>query len=175
MTDEQPVFVDRTGKRRKLFQVAGVISGVVIAGYAIALGVSLGTGAEVPLTTWVVPEKKTGTDGQKAKVRPKTAVPSAVPQPSFPGYVPPAATPSVTVTPTETSVPTPTKTATARPTVVTKSPKPTKKPIEPTPTVTTSPSPSATPTVTTQPPGEPDPSGPPAEPPPGQEKKTVEE
>jgi hypothetical protein len=169
VTDEQPVFVDGTGKRRKLFQVAGVIAGVIIAGYAIALGVSLGTGAEVPLTTWVVPEKKTQTDGQKAKVRPKTAVPPAVPQQSFPAYAPPSATPSVTVTPTGT--PTPTKTATARPTIVTKSPEPT----EPTPTVTASPSPSATPTVTTQPPGEPDPSDPPVEQPPGQEKKTVEE
>ncbi|WP_157963782.1 hypothetical protein [Actinocorallia populi] len=173
MTDEQPVFVDGTGKRRKLFQVAGVISGVVIAGYAIALGVSLGTGTEVPLTTWVVPEKKTRS-AENAKLRRKTVVPSAVPQPSVPVYVPPVVSPSASVTPTETptqtQAPRPTKTATSRPTVITKSPKPTPS----TPTETASPSPSATPTATPQPPGETDPGVPPAEPP-VQEKKTAEE
>lgn len=174
MTDEQPVFVDGTGKRRKLLQVAGVISGVVIAGYAIALGVSLGTGAEVPLTTWVVPEKKTNADDEKAKVRPKTAVTTPVPQPPVPVYPTPGGSPSVTVTPTETAAPSPTltETATARPSIVTKSP----KPIPSQSPVTESPSPSATPTATEPPPGDPGPSGSPtAEPPPGQEKKTVEE
>ncbi|WP_344449499.1 hypothetical protein [Actinocorallia aurantiaca] len=172
MTDEQPVFVDGTGKRRKLFQVAGVIAGVFIAGYAIALGVSLGTGASVPLTTWVVPEKNTHMAEEKAKLRRKSVAPTAVPQPSVPVYVPPTATPSVTVTPTETPRGTPTKTppVTARPTVITKSPKPTKT-ATPTPTPT---SPSATPTATAKPSDATDPGNQPTEPP-GQEKKTVEE
>jgi len=169
VTDEQPVFVDGTGKRRKLFQVAGVISGVIIAGYAIALGVSLGTGASVPLTTWVVPEKNTRMAEEKAKLRRKSVVPTAVPQPSVPVYVPPTVAPSVTVTPTETPRGTPAETpkVTARPTVITKSPKPTKT-ATPSPTPS---SPSATPTVTVEPS---DPGGQPTEPP-GQEKKTVEE
>ncbi|WP_344239856.1 hypothetical protein [Actinocorallia libanotica] len=173
MTDEQPVFVDGTGKRRKLFQVAGAILGVIITGYAIALGVSLGTGAEVPLTTWVVPEKK-ARSGEKAKFRPKTAVPSTVPQPSVPVYVPPVVSPSGTVTPTgsptSTPTPKPTKTATSRPTVITKSPTPSPS----TPTETPSPPPSATPTATHQPSGETDPGATPTVPP-GQEKKTAEE
>lgn len=173
MTDEQPVFVDGTGKRRKLFQVAGVISGVVIAGYAIALGVSLGTGASVPLTTWVVPEKNTHMAEEKARLRPKSVAPTAVPQPSVPVYVPPMVAPSVTVTPTETprGKPTETPPATARPTVITRSPKPTKTA---TPTPTPPPSPSPTPTVTVEPTDATDPGGQPTEPP-GQEKKTVEE
>ncbi|MEO3782152.1 hypothetical protein ABGB12_02395 [Actinocorallia sp. B10E7] len=167
MTDEQPVFVDGTGKRRKLFQVAGVILGVIIAGYAIALGVSLGTGAAVPLTTWVVPEKNKKMAEQKAKFRPKSVVPTAVPQPSVPVYIPPTVTPSVTVAPTEK----PTKTATARPTVIIKTPKPTKTT---TPEPTTPPSPDATPTVTAVPSDATDPGNQPTVPP-GQEKKIVEE
>lgn len=157
--------MDGTGKRRKLFRIAGVVSGVVIAGYAVALGVSLGTGADVPLTTWVVPEKKPPAD-EETKVRRKSAVPTLLPQPSMPYYYgPPVVTPSATVTPTDS----PTKTAAARPTVVTKSPSPTKKPTE-----TASPTTSATPTVTVEPPADNGQGNPPTAPP-GLEKKTVEE
>ncbi len=171
--------MDGTGKRRRLFRIAGVFSGVVIAGYAVALGVSLGTGADVPLTTWVVPEKDEAPDDEK-RVRRKSVVPSAIRRPSGPVYIPPVVPPSNTTpafpeptgkpTPKPTPKPTETDVDTDEPGTVTKNPTPTTKPTSP----PVSPAPTPAPTVTAEPTAGPSEEGQPTEPP-GQEKKTVEE
>src|SRR4051812_16254611 len=52
---EQPVFVDATGRRRSRARKAGLFLGALLLGYGVMLGVSLGTGADAPIVTWVVP------------------------------------------------------------------------------------------------------------------------
>src|SRR3954471_17243814 len=52
---EQPVFVDASGRRRSRARKAGMFLAALLLGYGVMLGISLGTGADVPLVTWVAP------------------------------------------------------------------------------------------------------------------------
>jgi hypothetical protein len=52
---EQPVFVDASGRRRSRARKAGLFLATLLLGYGAMLGISLGTGADVPMVTWVVP------------------------------------------------------------------------------------------------------------------------
>jgi hypothetical protein len=70
---QQPVFVDASGRRRSMARKAGLLLGALLIGYAIMLGISLGTGANVPMTTWVAPDKhkpvKTDAEANKEEKR----------------------------------------------------------------------------------------------------------
>src|SRR4051794_18107447 len=113
---EKSVFVDASGRRRRMARTAGLLLGALLIGYAVMLGISLGTGASVPMTTWVAPDKHkpvradvdadTGLQQKSPVVRngsTNVVVPGAprtTPRPSTSVSVNPSAsaTPGVTVT-----------------------------------------------------------------------------
>jgi hypothetical protein len=113
-------------------RTAGLLLGALLIGYAVMLGISLGTGAGVPMTTWVAPDKhKPATTGveadtglqQKSPIAPvgsSGAVTPGAPRPSTSGPAKPSATgsatPGVTVAPATTVVPSATPTHGHKPT-----------------------------------------------------------
>jgi hypothetical protein len=84
------VFVDPTGRRRRLVRNAGIIVGCVLAAYLVIVGFGLATGTGVPLTPW--PDVKSshqaalpGNDEllpKRGPSRPADTRPSAVAAPS---------------------------------------------------------------------------------------------
>ncbi|MGK5556595.1 hypothetical protein ACSNOI_33790, partial [Actinomadura kijaniata] len=50
--DAAPVFVDASGRRRRLARRAGAVCGGLLALFLVAMGVSVATGADVPFTPW---------------------------------------------------------------------------------------------------------------------------
>ncbi|WP_146059099.1 hypothetical protein [Actinomadura rubteroloni] len=112
----EPVFVDPTGRRRRLLRGLGLAAGGLCASFLAAVGLGAATGARVPMTPW------TG-DGPTATVspahpRPKqertprirtvpAATPRAVPRPA------PASRPAVAARPD--AAPAPTARSTAAP------------------------------------------------------------
>jgi hypothetical protein len=117
------VFVDPTGRRRRLVRNAGIVVGCMLAAYLVIVGFGLVTGTGVPLTPW--PDVKSshqaalpGNDGlltKRGPSRPAGTRPSAVAAPS--GAAPtarPTSAPGSRTTPTTALpvVPAPTATAT---------------------------------------------------------------
>lgn len=126
---EEPVFVDATGRRRSLARKAGVFLGALLLGYGVVLGISLGTGADVPMVTWVVPKEHKPLPGQaehkitkkpespiSAQLRKNADAPSVNVAPTTTSKITPSASPrtvpTVTATPSATVTPTPSATAT---------------------------------------------------------------
>lgn len=145
---QKPVFVDASGRRRSVVRKAGLLLGALLIGYAIMLGISLGTGANVPMTTWVAPDKdkpvktdaeaKTGEKRKSPVVRnsaPSAVVPAAptrvtAPSPSAPASASASAKPSATksATPAVTVTPAATPAATVPSATPTRGKKPTAPP-----------------------------------------------
>ncbi|WP_157430334.1 hypothetical protein [Actinomadura macra] len=67
LLDEPPaapaVFADPSGRRRRLGRRLGSAAGALLVCYLGALGVSVATGADVPLTTWTGPPDHRRVDG----------------------------------------------------------------------------------------------------------------
>jgi hypothetical protein len=124
---EEPVFVDATGRRRSLARKAGLLLGALLLGYGVVLGISLGTGADVPMVTWVVPNDHKPLPGQaehkvtkkpespiSAQLRKNADAPSVNVAPTTASKIAPSAsprtvptaTPSVTLTATPSATPT---------------------------------------------------------------------
>ncbi|MEV5747541.1 hypothetical protein AB0L00_06950 [Actinoallomurus sp. NPDC052308] len=59
--EQDPVFVDPTGRRGRIMRRAGIALGCLVAGYLILVGVGLAIGARVPLTPW--PHARPATSG----------------------------------------------------------------------------------------------------------------
>ena len=47
-----PVFVDTTGRRRRLARRTGFVAGLLIAGFLVIIGTGLFAGADMPLSPW---------------------------------------------------------------------------------------------------------------------------
>lgn len=95
---QTPVFLDASGRRRRLLRRLGIAAGAAVVLFLGALGVGIATGTDVPLTTWDDPPVRPqasqrpargqdGETGAKATqggrrlqgVRPERAVPAAPP------------------------------------------------------------------------------------------------
>jgi hypothetical protein len=50
--DPEPVFVDRTGRRRRLARNAGIAVGCLLAAYLAVVAFGLVSGADAPMTPW---------------------------------------------------------------------------------------------------------------------------
>jgi hypothetical protein len=84
----EPVFVDRTGRRRRLARAAGIVVGCLLAAYVAVVAFGLVSGAGVPMTPWpaatpshrVVPPLEARVaaprDGAKATPTPRATAPS---------------------------------------------------------------------------------------------------
>ncbi|MBC6457809.1 hypothetical protein [Actinomadura sp. HBU206391] len=101
-----PVFVDATGRRRRLTRRVGVISAGLLAGYLALVGVGLFAGADLPMTPW--PGNGGGKNGigaepghqRKSKTPSPDAHSGTAPAPTSPGVSPPSLTaPRQTATP----------------------------------------------------------------------------
>lgn len=100
-----------------MFRHGGMVLGVIFAGYAVMLAVSVGTGADVPMTTWVVPDKPPRAEAEP-RIVPKSAppVPRRSQAPDESGAVPTTSTPvSPSVKPSVKPTVKPTATSTAQP------------------------------------------------------------
>ncbi|WP_067812548.1 hypothetical protein [Actinomadura kijaniata] len=87
--DAAPVFVDASGRRRRLVRQAGVACGGLLALFLVAMGVSVATGADVPFTPWSSQQNEA--DGGKRKNPPLLKHhPGSVPtgDPRLPGAPP---------------------------------------------------------------------------------------
>lgn len=130
---ELPVFVDATGRRRSLACKAGLLLGPLLIGYAIVLGISLGSTADVPMITWVTPsEQKPAPSQVKRKVvkKPGSSMSarlkksaakrsvkiSPTPASKIRRSASPHAVPTVTVTPSAVPSPSPSPAPNATPT-----------------------------------------------------------
>ncbi|MCW2945404.1 MAG: hypothetical protein JWR24_2121, partial [Actinoallomurus sp.] len=95
------VFVDPTGRRRRLVRNAGIVVGCVLTAYLVVVGFGLVTGTGVPLTPWpdVKPSHQAALPGngglllKRGPSRPADTRPPAVAAPS--GVAPTARTTSV--------------------------------------------------------------------------------
>jgi hypothetical protein len=123
--------------------MAGLLLGALLVGYTIMLGISLSTGATVPMTTWVAPEKpkpaKTDAEAKTGEKRKSPVVRASAPGVVVPGgpikttapssSAPASAKPSATASATPVVKVTPLATATA--TVPSATPTHGKKPTAP--------------------------------------------
>lgn len=53
----EPVFVDASGRRRRLIRRSGLAAGVALTVFMAMLVIGVATGSGVPLTPWSAPEK----------------------------------------------------------------------------------------------------------------------
>jgi hypothetical protein len=56
MLDPEPIFVDRTGRRRRLARNAGIAVGCLLAAYLAVVAFGLVSGADAPMTPWPAAE-----------------------------------------------------------------------------------------------------------------------
>lgn len=54
--EPEPVFVDRTGRRRRLARNAGIAVGCLLAAYLSVVAFGLVSGADAPMTPWPAPK-----------------------------------------------------------------------------------------------------------------------
>jgi hypothetical protein len=54
--EPEPVFVDRTGRRRRLARNAGIAVGCLLAAYLAVVAFGLVSGADAPMTPWPAPK-----------------------------------------------------------------------------------------------------------------------
>jgi hypothetical protein len=54
--EREPVFVDRTGRRRRLARNAGIAVGCLLAAYLAIVAFGLVSGADAPMTPWPAPK-----------------------------------------------------------------------------------------------------------------------
>jgi hypothetical protein len=116
-----PVFVDRTGRRRRLARNAGIAVGCLLAAYLAVVTFGLVSGADAPLTPWPAPKSshravlpRQGESGARqdasrpvAKPTPSDTVPSR--RVHAPGSAPttaPAAAPTTAPAAAPTAAPT---------------------------------------------------------------------
>lgn len=132
--DPEPVFVDPSGRRRRIVRRAGIALGCLLAAYLVIVAFGLVTGARAPLTPWpdVKPSARNALPGHGAPVtrrersRPATPTPTPTPRPSSRAGASPTARSSPTTRRTPPSSTT-TRPGKGRAYGVTKSPNP-KKP-----------------------------------------------
>ncbi|MFC0042734.1 hypothetical protein [Actinomadura rayongensis] len=117
-TAAEPVFVDPTGRRRRLLRGLGLAAGGLCALFLAGVGLGAATGARVPMTPWTA-------DGPSATVSPahprakqegtprSRIVPAATPR-EVPGPAPASRT-AVAARPEATPAPTARATAAPRP------------------------------------------------------------
>lgn len=126
----ESVFVDATGRRRRLTRRAGLAATVLLAGYLIVVGVGFFAGADVPLTPWPGNDGAgTGVGAELGRQRGATPQPVTRPTTNTPSASPPAgATPSraATAPATGRAATTPPARPNATPPGRTKSPNPRK-------------------------------------------------
>ncbi|WP_460366965.1 hypothetical protein, partial [Actinocorallia lasiicapitis] len=89
MKHGKPVFVDGTGRRRKLMRRAGLGFGALLGGYALVLGIGLGTGADVPMDDWIAPPKT-----ERPKIESVPTLLRRTPEPEAAGTRPPGTAPA---------------------------------------------------------------------------------
>ncbi|WP_026412495.1 hypothetical protein [Actinomadura oligospora] len=87
--ESAPVFVDLSGRRRRIGRRAGIACGGLLAAFLLAMGIGVATGASVPGTPW---NAVTGTQHHK-KSKPPVLQPKSIPH----GQNRPAVTGPVTV------------------------------------------------------------------------------
>jgi hypothetical protein len=143
--DVQPVFVDVSGRRRRLIRHGGIVLGLLLSAYLAMMGVGLLTGTHIPMTPWTGEARgkdrtNVGADLGEPRLVPKGVIPvSSRPSGSQPGgttSVPaqPGATPGQTSSPT-TTAPATTAPATTAPATVPATTAPVvSPPVTPTPT-----------------------------------------
>jgi hypothetical protein len=124
--EPDPVFVDHTGRRRRLIRGAGLAVGVVLVAYLGVLVVGLVSGSGAPLTPWPAakPSAPAGHRGSAARPdrsRPTVTGPAAVVAPGTPSGRPDSDAQRATTAPA-TASPTATRPGKGRGHWLTKSP-----------------------------------------------------
>ena len=128
--NREPVFVDRTGRRRRLIALAGSVGGLVLTVALFALAVGFTGAGPVSIPGW--PESAAGavigepatrppSDARRSTtLRPQDAERTAEPAPIRPGAVSPSGTvtpaPSPTASATPSTIPSPAKGRGTKPT-----------------------------------------------------------
>ncbi|GLY75197.1 hypothetical protein Airi01_034640 [Actinoallomurus iriomotensis] len=111
--EPEPVFVDRTGRRRRLVRNAGIAVGCLLAAYLAVVAFGLVSGADAPMAPWPAPKPSHRAalprhDGMTA--RPDTPRPAARPTPSATARTRRAQPPRSAATTTRTTAPAATST-----------------------------------------------------------------
>lgn len=113
--EQEPVFVDPSGRRRRFARATGIIAGCIIAAYAVVIVFGLITNTRIPLTPWpsAGAPHRADAPGQGLRLRVGRPVPSpdhvgmVAPQQPRPTTRPVTRTPSHAGTkPTATPIPT---------------------------------------------------------------------
>jgi hypothetical protein len=130
--EPDPVFVDHTGRRRRLTRGAGLAVGVILVAYLGVLVVGLVSGSGAPLTPWPAarPSAPAGHGGSAARPdrsRPTVTEPAAIVAPGAPAGRPASGTRRGATTAPATASPTATRPGKGRGRGLTKSPQHPKK------------------------------------------------
>ena len=81
--EPEPVFVDRTGRRRRLARNAGIAVGCLLAAYLAVVAFGLVSGADAPMTPWPKPSHSAALPRHgRIEARQETPRPEAKPTPS---------------------------------------------------------------------------------------------
>ncbi|HZE30230.1 MAG TPA: hypothetical protein VE198_02190 [Actinoallomurus sp.] len=100
-----PVFVDGTGRRRRLVRLAGIVVGVLVAAYLAIVAFGFVGGTRMPLTPWPAAKPSRGDALPAQQPSPRRAGDRPTATPLSAASTPPASTPTRSTSRPRTSPP----------------------------------------------------------------------